>query len=80
MRAGPSVFLTQAAAVEQEIDNLCGLPITALRLLLHGRIVGGQMSQVKILFLALSMHLQFPIFIQPAGRTSSAPFPTKRRR
>jgi hypothetical protein len=79
MRAGPSVFPAQAAAVEQEIDKLIGFPITALLLLLHGRIVGGQTSQVKILFLAPPMRLQFPIFIQPAGRTSSLSSPTKRR-
>ena len=62
MRAGPTVFPAQAAAVEQETDKLVGFPITALRLLLHGCIVGGQTSQVKILFLAPPMRLQFPIF------------------
>jgi len=33
MRAGPTVFPAQAAAVEQETDKLVGFPITNPRLL-----------------------------------------------
>lgn len=80
MRAGPSVLLAQVAAVEQKIDKLLAFPSPPFCLLLHGRIFEGQTSQVKILFLAPSMHLLIPFsFIQPAGRTSSISSPTKHR-